>query len=152
MVNSAETKDSKITYRLRSDKDSHFTGAINQNATEEENLTGLIANKIRITGVSVQSDQSLDYKLIFFKTDGFADTDLDLDTFASEQEMDLPSYGWRIAGANQYYMAVDGLAIDYQDDDETHELHVALQNLSATAKNAGATGEVVVEIRYEVRD
>lgn len=137
---------------LRSDKDTHFTGAIVQNATEEENITGLITNTIRITGVAIQSDQQLDYRVILFGTDGFADTNLDLDYLESEVELDLLSYGWRIAGANQYYMAVTGLSIDYEDLDATKELHVALQNLSATAKNAGATGEVVVAFTYEERE
>lgn len=136
---------------IASDKDSHFAGAIAQYATEEENLTGLIGNKIKITGVSIQSDQALDYRLILFSKDSFADTDLDSDKFIGELELDLPSYGFRIAGANQYYMAVTGLNICYEDEDETNEIHVALQNLSATGKNAGATGEVKVLFTYEER-
>ena len=151
MTNRAIAKDSKIVYNLTSDKDSHFSSGINQNATEEENLTGLISNRIRINSISIQSDQSLDYRVILFSTDGFANTDLDLDTFQSDVEINIPSYGWRIAGANQYYMVVNGLAIDYEDEDATYELHVALQNLSATAKNAGATGEVVLRFTYEER-
>jgi len=137
--------------KVRSDKDAHFTGAIAQNAKEDESLTGLLTNKIRITGITLQSDQALDYRLIFWSTDGFDNTDLDLDEFAGETELNLASYGWRAGGANQYYMDLRGLDIDYQDDDATNELHVSLQNLSATGKNAGATGEVVLEVTYEPR-
>lgn len=137
---------------LRSDKDTHFTGGINQNAKEDENLTGLIGNKIRIVGISLQSDQSLDYRVIFWKSDGFDNTDLDLDRYCGEIEVDLPTYGYRIAGANQYYLDVRLAAgIDYEDEDASNELHISVMNLSATAKNAGATGEVIVEVYYEPR-
>lgn len=141
-------------YRLntiRSDKDTHFTEAIAQNAKEDENIAGLLSNNIRITKVAIQSDQQLDYRLIFWATDQFDNTDLDVDDFMAEREMDLTAYGFRIAGANQWYMELDNLGIQYSDDDATHELHISLQNLSATGKNAGATGEVVVEITYELR-
>lgn len=139
-------------YTLRSDKDSHFTGGINQNAKEDEDLTGLLSDKIRITGIALQSDQNLDYKVLFWKTDGFDDTDLDVDKFCGEIEVDLPTYGHRIGAANQYYLDVRLPAgIDYEDEDATKELHVSLMNLSATAKNSGATGEVTIEIFYEPR-
>ncbi len=152
MTNKMLTKDTKVIYTLSTDKDVEFTGAIVQNAVEQENLAGLASNRIRITGISIQSDQQLDYRVILFNKDTFANADLDIDTFAEEQELDLLSYGFLIAGASQYYMVVDGLAIDYDDEDGTHEIHVALQNLSATAKNAGATGEVVLKFFYEVRE
>lgn len=138
-------------HTITSDKDTHFYEAINQNATEEENLTGLVANKIRIVGVAIQADQSLDFRCIFFSTDDFANTDLDVDDFIGEVELDIPSYGFQIAGANQYYMVVNGLSIDYTDDDGTNELHIALQNLSSTAKNQTTTGEVRIVVMYEER-
>lgn len=136
---------------LVTDKDTHFTGAIATNAVEEENLTALVTNKIRIVGVAIQSDQQLDYRAIFFSKDSFADTDLDVDTFVGEVELDMLSYGFQIAGANQWYMVVNGLSIDYEDEDGTCELHTSLQNLSAAAKNAGATGEVKLVFEYEER-
>jgi len=139
-------------HTLRSDKDSHFTGAIAQNAVEEENLTDLIGNKVKITGIIVLSDQQLDYRVIFYSTDGFANTDLNLDTLINEVELDLPSYGFRIAGTGKYCMVVTGLDIDYIDDDASEELHVALQNLSSTSKTAGANGEVILRFIYEERD
>lgn len=139
-------------YTLRSDKDDHFTGAIAQNAVEEENLTGLIANKVKVTGIIILADQQLDYRVALFSTDGFANTDLDLDTLINEVELDLLSYGWRIAGTGKYCMVVTGLDIDYIDDDASKELHVALQNLSSTSKTAGSDGEVVLRFIYEERD
>lgn len=139
-------------HTLRSDKDDHFTGAIAQNAIEEESLTGLIANKVKITGVVILSDQQLDYRVILFSTDGFADADLDVDSLFNEVELDLLSYGWRIADTGKYCMVVTGLDIDYIDDDASKELHVALQNLSSTSKTAGADGEVILRFIYEERD
>lgn len=139
-------------YTIRSDKDTHFTGGINQNAKEDENLTGLPCNKIRIVGIALQSDQNLRYRAIFWKTDGFDDTDLDSDKFCGEIEVDLVTYGFRIGAANQYYLDVRLTAgIDYEDEDVSQELHVSLQNLSATAKNSGATGEIAIEVYYEMR-
>lgn len=137
---------------LRTDKDSHFSGAIAQNATEEEDITGLTTNRIRITRVTILSDENLDYRLLFFNKDSFADTDLDDDRFIDELELDLPSYGFQIAGAGQYMMTVNGLEIDYDDQDGSRELHIALQCLSAAGKTAGANGEVVVIFTYEERE
>ncbi|KKN50485.1 hypothetical protein LCGC14_0632100 [marine sediment metagenome] len=137
---------------LTSDKDIHFTGAIATNAIEAENLTGLVSSEIRITGVVVQSKQALDYRLVLFNKDTMEDTDLDVDAIISEIEVDMASYSFRIAGANQYYMIINGLSVDYEDLDETREIHVALQNLSAASKNAGATGEVTVKFLYEERE
>lgn len=149
-MNVVITKESSVRYILSTDKDSHFTEAIAQYATEEEDLPGLASNFIIIREVTILSDQNLSYRLLFFTTDGFANANLDLDTFLSSRALDIPTSGFQIGATGKYYLEVDNLAISYHDDDGTHELHVALQNLSATGKNAGATGEVVVHILYEL--
>lgn len=136
---------------IDSDKDSHFTTSIAQNAIETENLTGLSDSNITITGVSVQADEALDFRLWLFGTDGHADTDLDDDEFIDFVDLDLATNGAQIAGAGQYYYAQTGLNIDYEDEDASNELHLALQNLSAAAKTAGAAGEVKVKIFYTPR-
>lgn len=149
-----EREEEKLVpfFTIRSDKDSHFTGAIDTNDTEEENLTGLISGKIKITSVVILSDQQLDYRVIFYSTDAFADTDLDVDSLIDEVELDLLSYGWRVSNTGKYCMVVTGLDIDYIDDDGSDELHVALQNLSSTSKTAGGDGEVILRFIYEERD
>lgn len=139
-------------YTLRTTSTVEFTDAIVTNATEEEDIAGLVANKVRITGISILSDQQLDYRLIFFSGAAFANADPDVDTFRNEVELDLPSYGFQIGGAGLWYMAVNGLDLDFQDNDGTSTLHVALQNLSAAAKIAGVGGEIVVIFTYEERD
>ena len=86
-----------------------------------------------------------------FGTDGFDDTDLDDDKFMDFVNLDLVTNNNRLGAANQYYYAVNNLDKGYSDLDETNELHIALENLSATAKNSGATGEVVLRIQYTPR-
>lgn len=151
-MNKLNTKSDNVQLTLRSDKDTHFTGAIVQNAKEDENLTGLVSNKIRVTGVSIQADQNLKFKVLFWTKDTFDDIDLDEDTYCGEVELDLNLEGFRISGAGQYYLDMRGLDIDYEDHDASHELHISLLNLSVTSKDAGGVGEVVVEVYYELRD
>lgn len=139
-------------HTIRSDKDDHFTGSIAQNAVEQESLTGLISNKVKITGIVILADQQLNFRVVFYSTDAFADTDLDVDSLFNEVEFDLPGYGWRIAGTGKYCMVITGLDINYIDENGTNELHVALQNLSATSKTAGGNGEVILRFIYEERD
>lgn len=121
--------------QIRSDKDSHFTGQITQNAQEAENLTGVAWNKVRVRGVMIASDQQLRFVLRFWRTDGFDDTNLDSDAFIGEIELDLVTFGRQIAGAGHWMMDLRGLSLDIQDEDATNEFHVSLQNLSATAKD-----------------
>jgi len=78
---------------VRSDKDVHFTGALAKNESEQENLTGLISNKITIQGVSISAAQSLHFRLEFYSKDSFTDSDLDVDTFMGAVELDLTKYG-----------------------------------------------------------
>ena len=137
--------------RIVSDKDTHFTGAIAQNANEKENLTDLESNDITIVSVGIESDQPLNYRLWIFETDGFEDVDLDADSFMDFVDLDLVTNNVRLGAANQYYYAITDQEINYTDMDETKELHLALENLSATAKNAGATGEVKIQIKYVPR-
>lgn len=145
------TAPKQAFYTIISDKDDHFSEEIAQNAKEDESLVGLLSNKIRIVGLAIQSDQQLHYRAIFWRKDTFDDTDLDKDAFVSEQELDLTAIGFQIDGADQWYAALTSLNIDYEDEDETSELHVSLQNLSAASKNAGATGEVTLLVAYELR-
>lgn len=135
------------------DKDVHFTGAIVMNAQETENITGLLSNRYLVRGVNIQSDQALHYRLIFWGSDTFDDTDLDVDTYIDDVDLDLSAGGaaFRIAGAGQYYLNSGDLEILYEDYDITRELHISLQNLSAVAKNAGATGEVQIDIKMTPR-
>ena len=136
---------------IDTDKDAHFTTAIAQYAIEEENITGLSDNKITITGIAFQAKEALKYRLWIYDTDGFADTDLDIDQFNEYIDIDLSTSNGQIAGANQYYYALTAISIDYEDEDATKELHLALQNLSAASKTAGTDGELKMKITYKPR-
>lgn len=48
-----------------------------------------------------------------------------------------------------YHLNIKNVDLPYEDLDKTKEIHVLLKNLSPTAKNAGADGEVVIEVKYE---
>jgi hypothetical protein len=139
-----------VFYDIASDKDTHFTGALNQYAKEDENLTNLLGNKIRITGITIEADQALDFWVMFWNKDTFDNTDLDLSTFIGMVELDLSTYGQRVGGSGQYYMSLEKVDLDCEDKDATNELHCSLFNASATAKNAGATGEVKLVFRYQL--
>lgn len=139
---------------VRSDKDTHFSGALAQNAIEAEDIAfpsdwGVMGiEKVQILGISVISDQQLAWDIKFYGKDTHAvTTDLDLDFFERTFKLN-ESDGIQEAGANQYYYDLDPTQFPfvYHDQDNTSEFHITLANRSATAKIAGATGEVVVII------
>jgi hypothetical protein len=144
---SAKYKMSSIS----TDKDTHFTEAITQNEMETETLDGLSKSNIKITGIALQADQQLDFRVIFWGSSSYADTDLDTDSFSGECRLDMPTYGFRIANTGQYYIHITGLDIDYIDEGGSKQLHLSLQNLSMTSKTAGSGGEVQMKIFYEER-
>ena len=138
--------------KISSDKDLNFTTSLVTNAGEDEDLTGLKSSAALITGISIVSDQNLDWDVQFYSTDGFDDTDLDLDTFIGVFKF-VASDGDQVGATGPYKYSTSSssnrfIGIDYVDADETKELHVKLVNRSATSKNAGGTGEVVVTFLY----
>lgn len=152
-------------YRVRTDKDVEFTGAILQNAAEEENivlssgLSGMNGQaELILRGITIISDQNLAWELQFFSSDLFQESNLDLDTFIARWSF-AAADGVQIGATGTYEYYIDGLEIPLWDDDRvavtnagvtgTGELHVALVNRSATSKIAGATGEIVVTFWVE---
>lgn len=138
-------------YVIRSDKDTHFTGALGQYEKEDEDLSGMITNKAGISGLTVIADQQLKLKIMLWSKDSFDDTDLDLDTLIAEVDTDLLVYGSQVGGTGPWRMHIGNLAIGYRDDDNTNELHISVMNMSGTGKSAGSSGEVVVELTYSPR-
>ena len=147
---------------IRSDKDNHFTGAIIQNADEEENLAhpsyagfpagqipdGISRARLYIRELRVWSDQNLSWEVQFYSSDTFENADADLDTFLGSFTFAVAD-GLQLAGAGLFRYSQTKLELYYFDADNTGEIHVKLVNRSATSKNAGATGEVVVAIAVE---
>lgn len=137
---------------VTSDKDSHFTTAIAQNAKEEEDITGLPSSSGFIEAIHLTSDQNLDWDLYFFSSDVQTDTDLDVEKFLGVVTF-VASDAKQIAGAGQYYYSTNNCSypfheFPYIDSDNTKELHVVLVNRNATSKNNGATGEVVLKVLF----
>lgn len=143
-------------YKVRTDKDVEFTGAIVQNAAEEENLvipSGLSGMngqvELILRGLSIVSDQNLAWELQFYSSDAFQEANLDADGYIGRWSF-AAADGVQIGATGSYNYYIDGLEIPLWDDDKTGEIHVALVNRSATSKNAGATGEIVVTFWLEV--
>jgi len=139
-----------VIYSVPSDKDIHFTSQLVKNAVERENIPGLRTNRVRISKVSIQADQRLLFEVLLYGSDKFEEADLDDDRFIASVELNLPTYGFQQT-TSQWKLEIPNLNIDCVDLDRTKELHVVLRNLSPTAKNAGATGEVKVEFLCESR-
>lgn len=138
-----------VTY-IRSDKNDNFTGALTENSAEHEDLDfpsdwkKIQIQEVLIQGITIQSDQNLEWDIFIWSKDSKDDTDLDEDTFTDF--MNFPStIGKQIAGTGQYYYSLSNLSIPYQDDGRQSKLHCSIVNRSSTAKLAGADGEVVVE-------
>lgn len=135
------------TVIFRTDKDAQFTGAITQNNFEDENVAAK-TSQTKIRSITIISDQNLAWELAFFTNDTFRNNDLDLNTYLGSIRFSTQD-GLQVSGVGPYYYDVSGLDIDYIDLDNSDEFHLSLINRSATSKNAGATGEIVVIIAHE---
>jgi len=134
---------------IKTDKDIHFTGTIAQDAHETESidLSGIIDpsrdRELLIEALGIQAVQNLEWDVYFWTSDEFDNADLDLD--ACLFMVNFPATSQKqIAGANQYYVD-DTVKMPYPVPADG-KIHISLCNRSATAKNAGATGEVVVKL------
>jgi len=141
------SKVETIIYTIRSDKDSHFTGAIANGNSENENLTGLSANKIRIKRVKAICEENWAFDVALWQKDTFQTADFDTDAWcgmvgfiaASGVQINSGSY-------TQYYYDSGALDITYEDLDGTFELHCSYVARDA---NKGADEEVVFIVDYE---
>jgi len=135
-------------YTIRTDKDLHFTGALAQYESEEENIPGLVANKIKVLRARALCDQQLNFRLWLWGNDTFDSADLDNDRYQDYIDCDF-THGVQYKNTGKWYKDLPS-GIYYQDFDGTKELHIAIENLSATSKNAGASGEIVIELMYAI--
>ena len=147
--------------RVRTDKDTDFILGAAQNAM----LTADIANdsvgaggnvRSRIKSLMILSDQNLAWEVNFFGRNTYMTNQADLDlVFFIGRYAFQAGDGLQIAATGPFIYYIDGLDIPYQDADgatppaHVGQLHIGLVNRSATSKNAGATGEVVLEIGVE---
>jgi hypothetical protein len=103
---------------------------------------------VRIERITLLSDQNLDWDVVLFDTTFTPPitTDGDLDPTIDWVSFEVAD-GVQIAGAGLFRYSFTSLQIVYQNTDAPGQIHVGLVNRNAVAKNAGATGEVVVEIQ-----
>ena len=143
-------------FTVRTDKDTHFTGAIAQNAKEDENvvlpgaMSGVNGNaRNMVRSLMLQSDENLAWEVAFWSKDSFEDTsDMDADAFRSRWSF-VVADGVQYGGTGQYYYYIDGLNIPYQDEDNSGELHISLVNRSSSGKSSGSSGEVIIAITMQ---
>jgi len=135
-----------------SDKDTHFAGALTTDAIENESINmtsdwqATSKQKCVISELMLESDQNLDWEIVLWSTSAYSDTDLDVDKGVTRIKVPA-STGEQIAGAGQYYYENPlAQSIDYIDEDNRSKVHIGLINRDVTAKNAGATGNVVIRI------
>ena len=149
---------------IRTDKDTHFVGALAQNAGEAADIvldlyTAMAATRLGakepaksarliVREIRIWSDQNLAWELQFWADDDYEETNADLDAFLGSHKFAV-SDGAQNAGTGLYRYCQTKLELFYTDRDLTGEVHLKLFNRSATSKNAGATGEVVVELAAE---
>ena len=141
---------------IRSVSTVDFTAACVQNAGIAANLTlplplaHLGGGLLILRRFSIVSVQNLAWEgWVFGKSTG-ATGNCDTERFLGKWTF-AASDGSQMAGAGLYHYTKDGLIIPYQDAGGTGQLHLYLVNLSATAKNAGVTGGVVVIVAAELQ-
>lgn len=133
---------------VRSDKDTHFTTALIQYASEYEDLSiGGIAPTTRadgiITSIRLLSLQNLAWWVGFYTRRRNYQANYDLDTLVGAQSFVA---GDAFLSATTYIYIATGLRMPYQDEDMLGELHVGLHNRSASAKTAGDGGQIQMTI------
>ena len=133
---------------IRTDKDVDYTGAQAQNVSADANIAGLPANAGVIRQITILSDQGLAWECQFYSSDTFRDADLDVDTFIEAIKF-AEGDGLQDNGAGLFRYSISGLSIPYLDADGTLEAHLSIVNRSAVAKNAGATGEIVIQLSFD---
>ena len=133
----------------------HFTGALALNASKVEHvplrrdLWGAMLNcPLIVKAVTILSVQNLAWEIQIRRSATHTANDPGADAFLAR---------WTFAatdavqndGAGDYLYYIDGNDQCYRDDDTSGLLHLVLVNRSATAKLAGATGNIVVRLNVE---
>jgi hypothetical protein len=140
---------------VRSDKDTHFTTALATDAIDLETIGDAVetaSNRVptirsAIRRITLIADQNLAWDVMLFRATFTPPltTDADLHPLVEWIEFKAAD-GKRVAGAGLYLYTWTGLDIPYFNTDAPGRIHVGLVNRDAVAKNAGATGEVIVEL------
>ncbi len=136
---------------ISSDKDLHFDSTLAQHAIENESLSmptdwvtaGIY--KCLISEMMLQCTQGgLDLELIFWRTAGYDDSDMDEAKIINRISLTEGTDGaTQIAGANQYYYKNPlGQSVEYINEDHSGKIYVSLVNRDVTVKNTAAEGTI----------
>jgi len=141
---------------ISTDKDEHFTEAIELNEIEYEDIPGLVTNKITIRGVNIQAKQAMLYTLWFWKSATHASSDLNEDSYRDFVNLDVATSGKRIADSGQWYLQSSNLCILYEDDDPPtaegyYTLHLGLMVSAGSGKSAAPDGACQLDIMFSPR-
>lgn len=134
----------------RTVKDTHFTASGVQNEILLETVGNLPndiqqPNAIVITRVALWSKQNLDWDIMLFNNaTGQPSADADLHSMVDWVTF-ITTDAVRIGGTGLYLYSVSGLSLSYLPNDR--QFHLGLINRNSVTKNAGTTGEVVVELQ-----
>lgn len=132
---------------ISSDKDVHFTTELTQGAMETESIdmpadmVTIGIDRLVIIGLVMQASRNNEYDIIFWRTSGHDNTDLDLDKALGYVNFSK-SDGKQVAGQNQYRYPSENLKIFYRDEDQTSKIHVGLVNRSTITKEASDTVKI----------
>jgi hypothetical protein len=141
---------------VRSDKDTHFTGALALNAMELEvigDAAPTSSNRVptirsKITRITILSEQNLAWDIMLFKA-AFAPpltADCDLHPLVDWLSFTAAD-GVRVGAAGVFMYSWSGFSFPYYTTDVMGRIHAGLINRDAVAKLAnGAGGAIAVEI------
>ena len=157
---------------VRTDKDVDFVLGIAQNTADTANLVPPAALgadgacRSVLKSISILSDQQLAWNLQLYSRNTFVAGQADLDAeFFLGQWSFIEADGTQVAAGGPFQYYIDGLDIPYFCGDfDTHatfvagakrpqgQIHLQLVNRSSTSKNAGATGEIVIDLGFVPTD
>lgn len=148
-------------FKVRTASGTDLTAACAQNAMITADIVspalGAGGNcRSRVKSISILSDQNLAWEVNFFGKNTYMtnQADLNLVFFLGRISFQVAD-GTQIAATGPFIYYIDGLDIPYLDADgatppaHVGQIHIGLVNRSATSKNAGATGKIVLEIGFE---
>lgn len=138
--------------RVSTDPDTEFTDAITAGSSEKENISGLLFNNVTITEIAIESKENIRYRVVFYGSDSFEDSNPKNSTFSSHIDMDVPNDGFQDPDSSLFVHSLSNVAgiIEYSDDDGTKELHVKIIPVGNN-KTAGVAGALKITFKYVPR-
>lgn len=129
----------------------HFTGEITQYSYESENLQ-IGSNRIKIQNISILSSQQLNFRIWLFSTADLYASTPGKTKLVDIIDFDLTSYGKQLGNTGLWMYSITDLNLLYIDQDSSGKLHIAIENLSESAKSPADnenTSVLIVQVLFE---